>query len=390
MSDDDFYSLEEDILKNEESPQREEPKLKKLWLTKGLVTAVAIAGVVLILYLDRDSFKFGGGAGEPEKEQRGLLNTIKTNWQEKRRQVEQIIEEKVNETKEDVHTQETFIEIKEEQKKVEEKQLESYGSFKNYGQTNTLPNTDDKTKTTHINPVTKNPRDMSYIKDLMSGIGGKEKKLPTFAERLEVKPLKKVMAQLDYNRKHSINKGTSIQAILKTDMSTDLSGMITATVTQDIYSSNRETLLIPRKSFFVGRYQQGLSKGQSLVFTVWEELRTECGAHVAINSPGTSPMGMPGQRIEIDSHFMERFGSSMLLSVINAGVSIAGGFATQGSSQTMGDIQANLNKSSEIALQDSIKIKPTGYARAGQTIAIMVAHDLDFSNVYKWGDPCEL
>ena len=37
----------------------------------------------------------------------------------------------------------------------------------------------------------------------------------------------------------------------------------------------------------------------------------------------------------------------------------------------------------ELALENSINIQPTGYANQGQQINILVARDIDFSDIYK-------
>jgi type IV secretion system protein VirB10 len=199
-----------------------------------------------------------------------------------------------------------------------------------------------------------------------------------------------VSATQDTGLDYHIYKWAKITAIINEHMSTDLGGFISSVVTHNIYSSNGEKLIIPFGSIATGRYPAGLKKGMNLVFTVWEDIRTPCGTTIHLQSPGTSPMGLPGQKVDIDYHIAERFGASMMLSLINAGVSMAGGFATQGNSQAISDIQNNINKSSEIALQDSIGIKPTGYAKAGQEIAILVARDLDFKSAFKNGEPlCE-
>ena len=45
--------------------------------------------------------------------------------------------------------------------------------------------------------------------------------------------------------------------------------------------------------------------------------------------------------------------------------------------------EANTGRMAEIALENSISIQPTGYANQGQQINILVARDIDFSDIYK-------
>jgi len=425
--DDDLINLgtiEDDsvFVADDQVVDREPQKIRKNWLRDWMIWGVVFFIAGIIIYLDVRDFKLK----IPKKNEtvkKENFKPVELDWQS---QIVKEIEQKKAEIEHETAKIETTFETHEIEKKQQEKKKrkkEKYGEFKRYG---FLLN-DKKNKSEQKHTSNRNRRNYAvyinsddgyidenkiaeqtrkeienrggrgdgfdrnaYMKTIMSGINGSKEETKTLNEKLNVKPLKKVYAALDTDLDYQLFKGTKISAILNEHMSTDLGGFISAVIDHDVYSSNGEKLIIPAGSIATGRYASGLKKGVRLVFTVWEDIRTKCGANINLKSPGTSPMGLPGQQIEIDHHFVERFGSSLMLSLVNAVVSTAGGFATQGNTQTISDIQNNLNKSSEIALQDSIGIKPTGYAEAGQSITIMVARNLNFKNVFKNGEPiCE-
>ena len=422
--DDDFIKLgeiEDDttFIEDDTVVDREPQEIRKNWLRDWMIWGFFLFLTALFIYFGGQDFKIAWPDDIKKQPEEDKFEPVKLDWQS---QIIKEIQEKKNEFQQETKVAEKVAEKHEEQqvrriaKKPRKKEV--YGPFKRYGslldkhkpknnrkqRTASNTNNDDfyvngnnDVDERAIAEQTRNEIrsrggndgfDRSeYMKSIMEGInGGGKEKTKTLNEQLDVKPLKKVYAELDTDLDYQIFKGTKISAILNEHMSTDLSGFISAIIDHDVYSSNGEKLIIPAGSIATGRYSSGLKKGIKLVFTVWEDIRTSCGANINLKSPGTSPMGLPGQQIDIDYHFVERFGSSLMLSLVNAVVSTASGFATSGNRQAVSDVQSNFNKSSEIALQDSIGIKPTGYAQAGQSITIMVGRNLNFKNVFKNGE----
>ena len=127
--------------------------------------------------------------------------------------------------------------------------------------------------------------------------------------------------------------------------------------------------------------------GKKRLFVIWNRIITPKNSDnkaidIVLNSPSIGDLGMSGMQMQIDTHFLERFGSSFMLSILNAGVSTAAGLFSDGNQSSVQDVQANMNRSAEMALEQSLKIKPTGYATHGENINIFVARDLDFTTVF--------
>ena len=179
-----------------------------------------------------------------------------------------------------------------------------------------------------------------------------------------------------------IAQGTMIGGILETAIQSDLPGMVRAVISEDVYSFDGSHLLIPKGSKLVGRYRSGVTRGQSRVFVIWNRLIRNDGVSVNIGSYGTDALGRSGLAGEVDTHFFERFGSSVLLSMIDAGLQIGVNAMDDSDSATVA-LQAgdDFSRSSEIALENSIAIPPTIHVDQGSKIKVFVGKDLDFSQV---------
>src|SRR5690606_144422 len=115
-----------------------------------------------------------------------------------------------------------------------------------------------------------------------------------------------------------VAQGTMIDGLLETAIQSDLPGMVRAIVSENTYSFDGSQLLIPKGSRLIGRYNSGLVRGQSRVFVIWNRLIRPDGVSVNIGSYGTDDLGRSGLGGVVDTKFFERFGSSVLLSLIDA------------------------------------------------------------------------
>jgi type IV secretion system protein VirB10 len=179
-----------------------------------------------------------------------------------------------------------------------------------------------------------------------------------------------------------IAQGTMISGILETAIQSDLPGMTRAVVSDDIYSFDGSTLLIPKGSKLVGQYRSGLVRGQSRVFVIWNRLLRNDGVTVNLGSFGTDSLGRSGLNGAVDTHFFERFGSSVLLSMIDTSLQIVANNSKSNASSTVAvETGKDFNRAAEIALENSVAIPPTVNIAQGKRINVFVGKDLDFSQV---------
>lgn len=183
------------------------------------------------------------------------------------------------------------------------------------------------------------------------------------------------------NRGLTVAQGTIMPAVLETALNSDLPGMTRAVVSKDVRSFDSSRVLIPRGSRLIGQYRSGLSLGASRAFVIWTRVIRPDGVSVQIGSPATDPLGRAGLAGAVDRHFLERFGGSILLSVVNAGVnSLPRRSGTQvviGSSMDAGALASSASS----AASSGQSISPTVNVPQGTPIQVFVAKDLDFSAV---------
>jgi type IV secretion system protein VirB10 len=180
-----------------------------------------------------------------------------------------------------------------------------------------------------------------------------------------------------------ITQGTLISGIMETAISSNLPGLTRAIVTDDVYSFDKQNLLIPTGSMLVGHYRSAVQQGQSRVFIIWNRLIRPDGVSIRLASYSTDSLGRTGAAGRVDTHFWERFGSSVMLSLIDAGAQIATQSANDSNTNIALNTSDGLSRASEIALENTINIPPTIHVDQGERIKVLVGQDLDFSTVRK-------
>ncbi len=195
-----------------------------------------------------------------------------------------------------------------------------------------------------------------------------------FAQRIGGGNADTATAQRMISPSATVAQGTLMTAVLETAVNSDLPGYVRAVISQDVRSYDRSRVLIPRGSHLIGEYKSGLSVGQTRAYILWTRLLRPDGVSVALASPATDFAGRNGLGGKVDSHFLKRFGSAILLSVI-----AAGGQAIGGGNGTV--VLAGPQAAIGATAQRDVSIPPTVNVKLGQPIRIFTARDLDFSAV---------
>jgi type IV secretion system protein VirB10 len=201
-----------------------------------------------------------------------------------------------------------------------------------------------------------------------------------FAQRVETEAEPDhARATVLHHKGSVVAQGAMIAAVLETALDSDLPGFARAVVSRDVRSFDGQAVLIPRGSRVIGEYRPATAQGQTRAFVIWTRVLRPDGVSIQIGSPATDPLGRAGLSGAVDTHFFERFGGAILLSVVNAGATaLAGSPSTEvvvGSSQQATGLAAT---ASAFAPQN---IPPTIKVPQGAPIRIFVARDLEFTNV---------
>ena len=171
----------------------------------------------------------------------------------------------------------------------------------------------------------------------------------------------------------TVAQGTLIPAVLETAINSDLPGYVRAVVSGDIRSFDGSRVLVPRSSRLIGQYKSGVAGGQTRAYVMWTRLIRPDGVSVQLASPAVDESGQTGLAGSVDNHFMKRFGSALLLSVVGTASAVASG----GASLIVGGGES----AAAVAAQHDSQIAPTIRVRQGQPIRVFTAKDLDFSTV---------
>ncbi len=174
----------------------------------------------------------------------------------------------------------------------------------------------------------------------------------------------------------TVIEGTLIAGVLETAINSDLPGFTRAIVSEDVRSFDGTEVLIPRGSRLIGQYRSGLAIGESRAFVVWTRLILPSGVAIKLASPVTDTLGRAGLGGKVDRHFLQRFGSAILLSIIGAGAEILA--AESGNNTVVVTSSAQAYGVAQTALQSSVNIPPTIRIAQGAPIRIFVARDLIF------------
>lgn len=207
----------------------------------------------------------------------------------------------------------------------------------------------------------------------------------TFDGNLKSAPTPRAQAGLIGNRNLLLAKGTLLDCVLNTAINSTIPGMVSCTLTRNVYSDNGKVLLLERGSTVTGEFGGRIRTGQTRIYVLWNRIKTPKGVVVNLDSPGSDALGRSGVDGEVDKHWGERIGNAFLLSLIQDAIGYA---ATRGNNQNgssqmyFQNTQQTGDNMANTILKESLQIPPTITKKQGERVAIFVARDLDFSAVY--------
>jgi len=173
-------------------------------------------------------------------------------------------------------------------------------------------------------------------------------------------------------------EGTLISGILETAIQSDLPGSIRAIVSEDVWSADARQIVLPKGSRLIGRYESGLSQGQSRVLIAWSRAITPDHRSIALGAAGVDGLGRAGLTGDIDQHFGTKFEAAFMISVVSA----IGQFGAN-AALPRAEFREALNTGSETvtetandALGEYLSIPPTIHVDQGTPINVFVSQDV--------------
>lgn len=211
-----------------------------------------------------------------------------------------------------------------------------------------------------------------------------------YLKSISDKPVPEASAAFLGDLRFRILKATVIQGVTESAIDSDLPGIIRGHVTEDVYGEQGDFPLIRNGDKLVGEYRSGdIRAGQTRLFVVWTRLTLQDGTTVNLDSGGSDPLGRAGMTGNVNQHFMARYGSAMLMSMIGAGAATVGVNPNdEYNSATIyrQGVATSFAQTARGELQQTAGIQNTIQPPQGTPITILVNRDISFEDVLTQGN----
>lgn len=188
-------------------------------------------------------------------------------------------------------------------------------------------------------------------------------------------------------------EGTILETVLLNRLDGANSGPIECLVTNDVYSRDRQHLLVPTGSKVLGETRKVELLGQSRLAVVFHRLLMPDGYSVSLDEfKGLNPAGDTGLRDQVNNHYLRIFGTSLALGAIGAVTEAGtGGIFTESGTDRMrvGFAQSTGQSSAQI-LDRFLNIPPTITIREGHRVKVYFAGDLSLPDYSQHNLPSDL
>jgi type IV secretion system protein VirB10 len=174
---------------------------------------------------------------------------------------------------------------------------------------------------------------------------------------------------------HVLGKGTVIGCTLETAIESQLAGLVSCLIGVPVYGVDGKAVLMSRGTRLLGEARSDARSGQSRVFVLWVEARTPDGILVPLASPATDALGRAGVPGSVDTHFFERFGAAILISVLDGA---AQGLANHSGGNTVVIAPQSSETILAEVLRATVAIPPTISVAPGAHLTVLVARDVEF------------
>lgn len=177
----------------------------------------------------------------------------------------------------------------------------------------------------------------------------------------------------------TIHAGSIIAASLITGLNSDLPGLVTAQITENVYDSvTGRSLLIPQGSRMIGSYDSVIAFGQSRALVVWQRIILPDGSSIRIdNVPATDTQGYAGLSDRIDRHTWRLLKGVALSTLLGVGTELSFGSTESDLVRAIREsAQQSGARAGDQLVTRNLDIQPTLRVRPGWPLRIVVHKDL--------------
>lgn len=175
-----------------------------------------------------------------------------------------------------------------------------------------------------------------------------------------------------------LQAGSVIPAALITGIRSDLPGLVTAQVTQNVYDSpTGRILLIPQGSRLIGDYDADVAFGQNRVLLAWNRLILPDGRSIVLErQPASDTQGFAGLQDGTDYHWGGVLKAALVSTLLGVGSELGSGSDDNITRALRRGSQDSVNRAGEQIVSRELQIRPTITIRPGYPVRVLVTRDL--------------
>jgi type IV secretion system protein TrbI len=193
-------------------------------------------------------------------------------------------------------------------------------------------------------------------------------------------------ARLEPGKTYVVFEGTILETVLINRLDGQFAGPVECLLSNDVYSNDRQHLLIPAGSKLLGETRKVDTFGQTRLAVVFHRVLMPDGYSVSLDQfKGLNQTGDTGLRDQVDNHYLRIFGVSLAIGALGA---IAEGGSSGSLNESGADLmrqgfaQSTAQSSAEI-LDKFLNVMPTVTIREGHRVKVYLSGDLalpDYNN----------
>jgi type IV secretory pathway VirB10-like protein len=181
-------------------------------------------------------------------------------------------------------------------------------------------------------------------------------------------------------------EGSILETVLINRLDGGSAGPVECLLSTDVYSSDRQHLLIPAGSKLLGETKKVDALGQARLAVVFHRVLMPDGYSVSLDGfKGLNQIGDTGLRDQVNNHYLRIFGVSLAVGALGAiaEAGTAGSLNASSSDQMRQGFAASTAQSSAQILDRFLNIMPTVTIREGHRVKVYLSGDLplpDYNN----------
>jgi type IV secretory pathway VirB10-like protein len=188
-------------------------------------------------------------------------------------------------------------------------------------------------------------------------------------------------------------EGTILETVLINRLDGGFTGPVECLLSTDVYSNDRQHLLVPAGSKLLGETRKVDTFGQTRLAVVFHRLLMPDGYSVSLHGfKGLNQTGDTGLRDQVNNHYLRIFGVSLAIGALGAvaeGGTPGALTASGGDLMRQGLAQSTAQSSAQI-LDKFLNVLPTVTIREGHRVKVYLAGDLALPDYFNHKMPSDL